>query len=77
MKRQTEQEQFAAYIGIDWATQTHYLSLCEADSRTVERSQLDHKPEVLGQWVNELQRRYPGHASQWRWNNRGVHWFMH
>jgi len=60
MKRQTEQEQFAAYIGIDWATQTHYLSLCEADSRTVERSQLDHKPEVLGQWVNELQRRYPG-----------------
>ena len=60
MKLQTEQEQFAAYIGIDWATQTHYLSLCEADSRTVERSQLDHKPEVLGQWVNELQRRYPG-----------------
>jgi transposase len=60
MKLQTEQEQFAAYIGLDWADQTHFLSLCEADSRTVERCQLDHKPEALAQWVNELQRRYPG-----------------
>lgn len=60
MKLQTEQEQFAAYIGIDWADQTHFLSLCEAGSRTVERCQLDHKPEALSQWVNELQRRYPG-----------------
>lgn len=60
MKLQTQQEEFAAYIGIDWATQTHFLSLGEGDSRTVERCQLDHKPEALAQWVNELQRRYPG-----------------
>lgn len=60
MKLETQQEEFAAYIGIDWATQTHFLSLREADSKKVERCQLDHKPEALAQWVNDLQRRYPG-----------------
>lgn len=54
------QTEFAAYVGIDWADQTHFVSLCEADSQKVERYQLDHKPEVLAQWVNDLQRRYPG-----------------
>lgn len=57
MRQRTE---FAAYVGIDWADETHFLSLCEADRGTVERRQLDHKPEALAQWVNELQRRYPG-----------------
>ena len=54
------QEEFAAYIGIDWADQTHFLSLCEADSQKVERYKLDHKPEALVQWISELQQRFPG-----------------
>lgn len=60
MDQQTQPEQFAAYIGIDWADQTHFVSLCEADSQKVERSKLEHKPEVLTQWISDLQRRFPG-----------------
>lgn len=55
-----EQEEFAAYVGIDWADQTHFLSLCEPGSEKVERFKLDHKPEVLAQWISDLQRRFPG-----------------
>lgn len=54
------QGEFVAYVGIDWADQTHCLSLCEAGSQKVERYKLDHKPEVLAQWISDLQRRFPG-----------------
>jgi transposase len=60
MKQEKEQEEFAAYIGIDWADQTHFVSLRAADSKEVERYKLEHKPEVLAQWISELQRRFPG-----------------
>jgi len=60
MNPQTEQEPFAAYIGIDWADKTHFVSLCEAGSQVVERYKLEHKPEVLAQWIGDLQRRFAG-----------------
>ena len=49
-----------AYIGIDWADQTHFVSLRDANSQEVKRYKLEQKPEVLLQWVNELQQRFPG-----------------
>jgi transposase len=54
-----QQEEFAAYIGIDWADQTHFVSLRDADSQEVERYKLEQKPEVLVRWVSELQQRFP------------------
>jgi transposase len=53
-------EEFAAYVGIDWADQTHFLSLCEADNQKVERHKLAHKPEALVQWISDLQQRFSG-----------------
>lgn len=53
-------EEFAAYVGIDWADQSHFLSLCEPGSAKVERFKLDHKPEALVRWISDLQRRFPG-----------------
>jgi transposase len=60
MDLQKQQEEFAAYIGIDWADQTHFVSLRAADTQEVERYKLEHKPEVLAQWVSDLQSRFPG-----------------
>jgi len=55
-----EQQEFGAYIGLDWADRTHVISLRGTDSGKVEHYQLVHKPEVLAEWVSDLQRRFPG-----------------
>ena len=60
MNEQSRAEEFAAYIGIDWGNETHFISLCEAEQQKVERHKLEHKPEVLRQWISDLQRRFPG-----------------
>jgi transposase len=61
MKKETqEQQEFGAYIGLDWADQTHVISLRSAESKKVERFELTHKPEILAQWVSDLQRRFAG-----------------
>ena len=54
MMQQSAPEEFGAYIGIDWADQTHFVSLRDANSQEVKRYKLEQKPEVLLQWVNEL-----------------------
>jgi len=53
-------EEFAAYIGLDWADRTHVISLWDTENKKVERSELVHKPEVLAGWISELQRRFRG-----------------
>jgi len=55
-----EQQEFGAYIGLDWADRTHVISLRGTDSAKVEHYQLVHKPEALAEWVSDLQRRFPG-----------------
>src|SRR5687768_7577952 len=60
MKQQAEAEEFGAYIGIDWADKTHFVSLRGADRQELERYKLEHKPEVIAQWVSNLQQRFPG-----------------
>ena len=51
--QQSAPEDFGAYIGIDWADQTHFVSLRDANSQEVKRYKLEQKPEVLSQWVND------------------------
>ena len=55
-----EQQEFGAYIGLDWADRTHVISLRGTDGGEVEHYQLVHKPEALAEWVSDLQRRFPG-----------------
>lgn len=58
--QQSAPEEFGAYIGIDWADQTHFVSLRDANSQEVKRYKLEQRPEVLLQWVNGLQQQFPG-----------------
>src|SRR5258708_14721015 len=61
MKQEGQQQQeFGAYIGLDWADRTHVISLRGTDSGKVEHYELVHKPEALVEWVSGLQRRFPG-----------------
>src|SRR5689334_22418774 len=53
-------DQFAAYIGIDWADKKHDLCLLDPASGRRERSTLPHKPEAIAEWAAGLRRRYPG-----------------
>lgn len=55
-----KQAEFGAYIGLDWADQSHVISLRSADSNKVERYELTHKPEALAEWVSGLQQRFAG-----------------
>ena len=45
--QQSAPEEFVAYIGIDWADQTHFVSLRDANSQEVKRYKLEQRPEVL------------------------------
>lgn len=60
MMQQNAPEEFGAFIGIDWADQTHFVSLMDLKTQEVQRYKLEQKPEVLLQWVNDLQQRFPG-----------------
>jgi hypothetical protein len=55
-----EPAEFGAYIGLDWADQSHVISLRSADSNQVEHYQVKHTPEVLAEWVSGLQQRFAG-----------------
>ena len=56
----TIQLQFAAYVGIDWADKKHDIILQIAGSDTVETLQLEHRPEAIDVWANQLRERF-GH----------------
>jgi hypothetical protein len=54
------QEEFAAFVGIDWADAKHDVCLQAVDAATREVSQLDHKPEAIDAWARALQERFAG-----------------
>jgi transposase len=60
MKQASQLEEFGAFIGIDWADQKHFVSLCAAGQTAVEQYELAHQPEVIAQWLSSLQQRFPG-----------------
>lgn len=57
---QQKQLEFAAYIGLDWADETHVISLCSADSDQREQHEVKQKPEALAEWVCGLRQRFGG-----------------
>ena len=51
---------FAAFLAIDWADQTHAFSLCPAGSGQVESGTVQQEPALLHQWLSQLGRRFAG-----------------
>ena len=59
-KKVSQEPQFAAFVGIDWADRKHVLCLQEAGSAKRESGELEHKVESVEAWVAELCQRF-GH----------------
>jgi transposase len=54
------QEQFAAFVAIDWADEKHAFSLRPAGQKQKESGMLEQKPETIGVWVAKLRERFGG-----------------
>jgi transposase len=59
MKQQAHEE-FAAFVGIDWADSKHDVCLQAADSTKRECFILTHTPEAIDAWVRTLRARFNG-----------------
>ena len=53
-------QEFAALIGLDWASQRHALCLYDWATGKRENSTLEHNPEAIAQWAQGLEARYGG-----------------
>lgn len=53
-------QEFAAFVGIDWADTSHAVCLQVAGSETRESSVLAHTPEAIGAWAHTLRHRFGG-----------------
>src|SRR6266704_2456618 len=51
---------FAAFIGLDWASQRHALCLCDCATAKRENSTLAHTPEPIAHWARGLEQRFGG-----------------
>jgi transposase len=54
------EQEFAAYVGLDWGDRWHFVHLQIAGQRKSESFQLEQKPEALHEWVAQLQDRFRG-----------------
>jgi transposase len=55
-----DQQQFAAYVGLDWGDQRHSVHLQVAGEHKSESFELEQKPEALHEWVARLLERFQG-----------------
>ena len=51
-------DEFAAFVGIDWADATHHVCLQAAGSQKREFSVLGHQPDAIDEWVSTLRTRF-------------------
>lgn len=56
----TNQEQYVAYVGIDWADRVHRVCERPADQDQDTQYDLPSAPEAIHQWADQLHRRFPG-----------------
>src|SRR5881396_2102967 len=54
------QNDYAAFIAIDWADRQHVFRLQVAGQTTKETGTLEQKPEVIGPWAAKLRERFGG-----------------
>ena len=53
-------DEFAAFIGLDWADTKHDICLHVAGSDKREFQVLEHRPEVIDAWATDLLQRLQG-----------------
>src|SRR5215211_6487691 len=51
-------EEFAAFVGIDWADAKHHVCLQAAGSKTREFSVLEHQPDTSAAWASTWRTRF-------------------
>jgi transposase len=56
----TKPQEFAAFVGIDWADQEHAICLIEAHGKRPERLVVKQQAESLDAWVGNLRARFDG-----------------
>ena len=56
----TEQDDLAAYIGLDWGDQHHAVQLQAVAGGPVERLKLEQRPDVPHAWAAQLRQRFGG-----------------
>jgi hypothetical protein len=54
------EQQFAAYVGLDWGDQRHSVHLQVSGEPKAESFELEQKPEALHEWVARLVERFEG-----------------
>ena len=60
MKPQPTGNDFAAFIGIDWADAKHDICLQAANAARRESSVLPHRPDAIEAWTGTLRQRFQG-----------------
>jgi transposase len=58
MKLNAVTDDFAAYIGIDWADRKHDISLYDSQTKSWSYETIQSSPEAIVDWVNQLRQRY-------------------
>ncbi len=58
--KNTNENRFAACIGLDWADSKHDICLQAADADAPESTVIVHSPEAIDDWALGLQRRFGG-----------------
>lgn len=59
MAEQNEEE-IAAYVGLDWADTEHEVTMLVVETGLVESRKLKQESEALADWVESLRQRFPG-----------------
>ena len=54
------QEEFAAFVGLDWADAKHDVCIQAAGTTRREFGDLEHSPEAIDVWVQTLRTRFNG-----------------
>src|SRR5678809_298079 len=60
MIKTTQEEQFAAFVAIDWADAKHEVALLDATTEKLEHFTLEQRPETLSEWFSQLRARFGG-----------------
>jgi len=52
--------QFAAFVGLDWADEKHDVCLSVANSKRVEYAVIKQTPEAIDDWACRMRQRFDG-----------------
>ncbi len=58
MPKEQSNQEFAAFVGLDWADQKHDVCLRAAGENQVSHKEIEHTPKALDEWVVELRKRF-------------------